>query len=239
MHFDGHTHFVTVGHGIGSADCPVPTCGREWITTFPPVVLPQWPVAEFHHNGALTTVANWRSYGPIHHDGVMYGQKAHSFRPLFSLPDQTSERFLLALRIHPDELDDLESFARHNWDLVDPTGVAGSPQAYRRFVRGSKAEIGVAKSGYVVSRCGWFSDRSACYLASGRPVVAQETGFSKWLAPGEGLLAFTNVDDAVEAIEAIRSDYHRHCRAARAIAETHFDSDRVLTRLLGAVGVTA
>jgi hypothetical protein len=110
--------------------------------------------------------------------------------------------------------------------------VAGTPDDYRRFVQGSWAELGVAKSGYVVARSGWFSDRSACYLASGRPVVAQDTGFSAYLPTGDGLLPFTTVDEAAAAVDLIKGDYDRHRRAARMLAEEHFDSGLVLGRLL-------
>src|SRR5208283_3084632 len=107
-----------------------------------------------------------------------------------------------------------------------------TPGRYRDFIQGSKAEFGIAKSGYVASRCGWFSDRSACYLASGRPVIAQQTGFSRFLPTGTGLFAFETIDDVLEALEILQTDYARHARAARDIAEEHFDSDRVLSRLL-------
>ncbi len=110
--------------------------------------------------------------------------------------------------------------------------MAGTPDAYQEFIRGSRGELGVAKSGYVLSRCGWFSDRSACYLASGRPVVAQETGWSAFIPAGEGLLAFSDTDSAAAAIESVESRYEEHARAARALAEEHLDSDRVLGRLL-------
>ena len=122
------------------------------------------------------------------------------------------------------------------WELLDPTQVAGSPAAYRRFVQSSKAEIGIAKSGYVVSECGWFSDRSLCYLASGRPVLAQETGFSRDLPVGHGLFSFESVDDAVDSLDRMEKDYAHHCWAARSLAEEHFDSDRVLSRLLRNIG---
>jgi hypothetical protein len=181
---------------------------------------------------ALTTVGNWRSYGSIERDGVHYGQRAHSLREVVELPRRTTERFELALAIHPDEHRDLEALSGNGWHLVDPAQVAGTPSAYREFVQRSKGELGVAKSGYVRSRCGWFSDRSCCYLASGRPVVAQETGFSDFVPTGEGLLAFENVDDAASAVEALRHDYARHARAAREFAEEHLDSDVVLGRLL-------
>jgi hypothetical protein len=230
--FAGHTHHVTVGQAIGDRECPVPTCGLDWLTTVQPVVLPLWPKADGTAWDAFTTVGNWRGYGSIEADGVFYGQKAHSLRAFAALPKLTDERFVLALAIHPDEHDDLETLARNGWELVDPGEVAGSPGAYRDFVRGSKAELGVAKSGYVASRCGWFSDRSACYLASGRPVVAQETGFSRFLPTGEGLFSFETEDDVLAAAGEIRCDYERQSRAARTIAEEYFDSDKVLTRLL-------
>ena len=230
--FDGHTHFVTVGTAVDTTECDVPTAGHGWLSTLPPVVLDRWPPADGIVHDALTTVGNWRSYGSLTRDGVLYGQKAHSLRGLIDLPARTDERFLLALAIHPDESADLSALAENGWQLADPADAAGTPEAYRRFVRGSRAELAVAKSGYVVSRCGWFSDRSACYLASGRPVLAQDTGFGRALPTGEGLLAFETVDEALAGIEELRSDYSRHRGAARAIAEEHLDSDGVLDRLL-------
>lgn len=238
MRFGCHTHFATVGLAIGQPECPVPTCGRAWIATPQPVVLEHWPVAEQVTLDALTTVANWRGYGSIEHAGVFYGQKAHSLRQLIDLPTITDERFLLALAIHPEETKDLDLLARNAWSLRDPQCVADTPASYRAFIQSSKAEFGFAKSGYVASHCGWFSDRSVCYLASGRPVLAQDTGFSRYLPTGEGLIAFTTGDEVLAAIEALRRDYQRHAHAARAIAEDCFDSDKVLSRLLEQVGAT-
>ncbi len=225
---DGHTHYATVGRRV-------PATGHDWIHTLPPVVLERWPVSERIEVDAFTTVANFRSYGTVENDGVRYGQKAHSLRPLLELPRLTDERFALALDIHPDE-PDLAALGEHGWELLDPRRVAGTPERYASFVRGSKAELGIAKEGYVVSRCGWFSDRSAAYLASGRPVVAQDTGFGESLPTGAGLFAFSDTDGVLAAIEALRFDYGRHARAARAIAEEHLDSGRVLSRLLREVG---
>lgn len=232
MRFDGHTHFVTVGLAVGSDGCPVPTCGRDWITTLPPVVLELWPVTQQVSHDALTTVANFRGYGSVEHGGVLYGQKVHSLRTMIDLPRRTAERLVLAMSVHPDEGQDLGMLEANGWELVDPASVVSTPDDYRRFVAGSKGEFGLAKSGYVLSRSGWFSDRSACYLASGRPVLAQDTGFSAYLPTGLGLLAFTNVDDAVEGIDRINADYATHCKQARAFAEEHLDSDAVLERLL-------
>ena len=127
-------------------------------------------------------------------------------------------------------------FTPHGWEVV-PGGLSSrTARAYQAFIQGSRAEFGVAKHGYVLTRGGWFSDRSVCYLASGRPVIAQDTGFGRWLPTGEGLFAFDTMDDVLAALEALRADYPRHARGARALAEAYFDSDRVLSRLLHEVG---
>ncbi|MEY4918809.1 MAG: hypothetical protein RL616_2722 [Verrucomicrobiota bacterium] len=237
MRFAGHTHHVTIGQNIGSADCSVPTCGLDWLKTFQPVVLEHWPVARDVRHDALTTIANWRGYGSIHFNGVDYGQKVHSLRQFISLPTLTKENFLLALAIHPDETKDLAALKANRWQLIDPVCVANTPQAYAEFIRGSKAEFGLAKSGYVNSRCGWFSDRSVCYLASGRPVIAQDCGIRNLLPTGEGLFAFDTSDDVLAAIDALNSDYTHHAKHAREIAVEVFDSDKVLKRLLELVGL--
>jgi hypothetical protein len=236
MRFAGHNRFVTVGRSIGRPGCEVPTSGLAWIPTPQPVVLEHWPVAGRITHDALTTVANWRGYGSIEHEGVFYGQKAHSLREFFSLPTLSEETFAPALSIHPEERKDLAALQDNGWRLIDPARVADTPNSYQRFIRGSKAEFGIAKSGYVVARCGWFSDRSACYLASGRPVIAQETGFSRFLPTGEGLFAFETIDEVMASIEEMNHDYERHARAARALADEYFDSDKVLTRLLQHLG---
>ncbi len=238
MRFGGHTHFVTVGREIGHPGCDVPTCGLDWRPTWQPIVLEHWPRADAPPAlDAWTTVGNWRGYGSVWHDGVRYGQKAHSMRPFFPLPTLTSERFAPALAVHPDERADLDALRSNRWELLDPAVVAASPADDASFVRDSRGEFTVAKSGYVLSRCGWFSDRSVCYLASGRPVIAQETGFGPSLPLGEGLFAFTTLADAAAALDAVRTDYGRSARAARAIAHEVFDSDRVLPRLLQSVGI--
>jgi hypothetical protein len=218
---DRHTHFATVGLRLGAADCPIPTLGRSWIPTLPPVALSRWPAAA-GAGEAWTSVGNWRSYGSPSHAGVLYGQRAHSLRA----------RFQLALGIDPDERTDLEALARNGWRLVDPLAVAGTPSRYAAFVRASRAELGVAKQGYVASRSGWFSDRSACYLASGRPVVAQDTGFGAWLPTGAGLLAFDDLAAAAAAVEAVEGDLDRHRRAARELAAEHLAAATVLPALL-------
>lgn len=237
MRFAGHTHFVTIGQNIGEPDCMVPTCGLRWLKTFQPIVLEHWPVAHDIAYDGLTTVGNWRGYGSIEHQGVFYGQKAHSLRQFIALPTLTREKFMPALAIHPDEKKDLAALATNRWQLLDPMQVANTPGKYQKFIQQSKAELGIAKSGYVVSNCGWFSDRSICYLASGRPVIAQETGFSRHLPTGQGLLAFNEQQEVLSAIEELRRDYARHSSRARAIAETCFDSDIVLRQFLEKLGL--
>lgn len=236
MNFGDHTHFVTVGQAIGQADCPVPTCGLPWIPTFQPVALRYWPVAQHITYDALTTVGHWRSYGSITYEGVFYGQKAHAFRRFVTLPARTQETLALALAIHPGETEDVTALVQNGWRLLDPSQLTLSPSTYQRFIQESKGEVGIAKSGYVDARCGWFSDRSVCYLASGRPVIAAETGFSQFLPVGEGLLPFATDDEFVARVDTLNDDYPRHARAARGIAEEYFDSAKVLTRVLERTG---
>ncbi|MCU1363890.1 MAG: hypothetical protein JWM55_1718 [Acidimicrobiaceae bacterium] len=233
MGFSGHDRFVTVGPALGTAACTVPTCGLTWTATLPPVVLRAWPALDDAPIYGVTTVANWRSYGSITHQGVHFGQKAHSLRHLLDLPRRVpGVVFEPALAIDPGEVRDVEGLIARGWRLLDPAYVTAGPDEYREFVQQSRAEIGVAKSGYVTSRCGWFSDRSACYLASGRPVVAQDTGWRDYLPAGEGLLAFDDVAEAGDGLVEILGNYRRHAKAAREIACEIFDSRRVLSALL-------
>jgi glycosyltransferase involved in cell wall biosynthesis len=224
-----HTHHLTVGLRLRRTGIALE---HDWMETLPPVVLEDWPPAQEVEWDAFTTVANWRSYGSVQFDGAFYGQKAHAIRRLLDLPRLTSTSLLPALSIHPDEQADLKALERHGWQLADPAKVAGTPQTYRRFLAGSKAELGLAKAGYVDSRCGWFSDRSACYLACGRPVVAHDTGIAESLPVGEGLLVFSSAEEAARKIERVCADYEHHRLAARQLAEARLDSDLVLTRLL-------
>ena len=237
MRLDAHTDHVTIGPALVQSG--LPTLGRRWLTTLQPVVLSAWPEmdAESVGHDAFTTVANWRGYGSVTVNGTFYGQKAHSFRAYRELPLRSGAPFLIALSIHPDEQRDISSLRDCGWRLLEPRGVVATPEAFQRFVQASRAEIAMAKSGYAVTPTGWFSDRSICYLASGRPVVAQDTGIGAFVPTGCGLVCFGDMDEAVEAVRAVRSDYRRHARRARAIAREHFDSRRVLTRLLDALGI--
>jgi hypothetical protein len=235
--FRGHDAYVTVGENIGSPGCTIPTCGLEWITTPQPVVLDLWP-AQTDGGEHFTSVASWRGpFGPIEYEGKTYGLRVHEFRKFVELPSLSRQSFEVALDIDRAEVDDLALLRANGWALADPSTVAGDPWAYRRYVQRSKAELMIAKNMYVESRSGWFSDRSICYLASGKPVLAQETGFTRLYPTGEGLLAFATLDEALAGAEEIAREYERHSRAARALAEERFDSRRVLGHLLERLGV--
>jgi len=162
----------------------------------------------------------------------------HEFRRFLDLPARTGKCFELALDIHPADADDIERLHRSGFELVDPRQVAGDPWRYRSYIQKSRAELQVAKQLYVATRSGWISDRSLCYLASGRPVITQDTGLGGLYPVGRGLLTFTNLEEAAEAVEQVEADYEGHTRAARLLAEECFGSDRVLTALLRQLDVT-
>ena len=234
---DHHDH-VTIGEHIGEADCDVPTCGLSWITTPQPIVLSHWPATFGDSCDRITSIMSWRgAYGPVEFQGQTYGLRVHEFRRFLQLPTLTDQRFQLALNIHPDDFKDLDRLEKHHWELVDPIELAGNPWAYRTFIQGSAAELMIAKNMYVDTRSGWFSDRSICYLASGKPVVAQDTGLDSLYPTGEGLLLFSTPEEAVDAVKELQADYPRHARAARAIAEDYFESSKVLGALLQKLGV--
>jgi hypothetical protein len=235
--FHGHDDVVTIAENIGEPFCTIPTCGLDWITTRQPVVLSQWPASRVARS-CFTTIASWRGmYSPLVQDGRRYGLRVHEFRRFIELPRMSRQRFELALAIAPEERDDLRLLNTNGWRLADPATIAGDPWAYRRYVQSSLAEFTVAKGMYVQSRSGWFSDRSICYLASGKPVVAQDTGLDGVYPAGHGLLTFKEPDDARAAVEEVGGNYRRHARAARELAEDCFDSDKVLGRLLAKLGV--
>lgn len=237
--FAGHDAFVTIGERIGQPSCKIPTNDLDWITTPQPVVLAEWPPQPpAAADGAFTSVASWRGpFAPIEYEGVTYGLRVHEFRRFADLPARTPARLEVALDIHPDEAPDLDLLRTHGWHLADPAVEAADPWAYREYVQRSRGELMIAKQMYVASRSGWLSDRSICYLASARPVVAQDTGISELYPVGEGLLCFDDPEGAAAALEEVSAHYERHSRAARALAEEHFDSSVVIARILRALGV--
>jgi hypothetical protein len=235
--FLGHDAYVTVGEGIGGADSKIPTGGIDWITTPQPVVLEHWP-AQHDRGRGFTSVGSWRGpFGPIEYQGVTYGLRVHEFRKFADLPGLVTQPLEIALDIDEADARDVELLRARGWNLREPREIAADPWRYRQYLQGSSAEFMVAKNMYVDSRSGWFSDRSICYLASGRPVLAQDTGFSNYYPLGRGLVAFTTLEEAVEGVEQIAADYDAQSRGARELAEEHFESNRVLGRLLQKLGI--
>ncbi|MBI2821058.1 MAG: hypothetical protein HYX74_02425 [Acidobacteria bacterium] len=235
--FAGHDTCVTIGENIGRPGCTIPTCRLQWIATPQPVVLDHWKPYPAVGDRWFTSVATWRgTYGPIHYSGKTYGLRVHEFRKFVLVPRLSGLPFQMALDIDPAEVGDLALLAGNGWELQDPGSVAGDPWAYRSYIRDSRAEFAVAKNLYVETQSGWLSDRSICYLASGKPVLVQDTGIQGSYPTGEGLLLFSTLEEALAGVDDIAHDYARHARAARALAEEYFDSDKVLSRLVHKLG---
>ncbi len=235
---DGHTHHFTFGENVGTEGCRVPACGFHWRPTRQPVCLDHWPATPPAAGpAAYTTLMNWSATAPLRHDGETWGQKDRSFLKYLTLPE-TVPGIALAVAVAQTSGPPFPSGTarRHGWRVPSPEACAGDWRAYRAFLRESRGEWSVAKETYVKARTGWFSGRSACYLASGRPVAAQDTGWSRHLPTGEGLFAFATPDEARDALRRLEAEPGRHARAARRIAEEFFDSRRVLSDLLTALG---
>jgi hypothetical protein len=225
-----HTAFFTFAENVGRPECGVPADGLPWQPTRHPIWLEGWPATPRPARTArFTTVMQWESYPGVEHDGTSYGTKADSFGPYLDLPRAVRGELELTIGGSAAPVQLLRS---HGWEVRDSMETVPDPWAYRAYVQGSAAELAVAKHAYVVGRTGWFSERSASYLASGRPVVAQDTGFSTWLPPGEGVVSFSNHGEAAAAVEDVLGRYERHAAAAHELAGTYFDSRPVLASLV-------
>jgi hypothetical protein len=236
-----HDFYFSVGENIGQPFCEVPSGGVHWRRVRQPVVLDDWPVTPCAQAPLrFTTIASWRGpLGRVAHGSTTYGVKAHEFRKFMTLPTLSPPSFEVALDVDPADSSDVDKLRANGWHVVDPKCAVPDPASFRRYVQHSGAEFSVAQGIYVETQSGWFSDRTVRYLASGKPAVVQETGWSRNYPSGQGLLSFTTVAEAVEATSQIASDYATHSRAARVIAEEFFDSDKVLTKLLKTVGACA
>ena len=228
---DHDSHF-TFGLSVGTPTCPVPTDGIAWKPTVQPIALDQWPVSDPPSAAPWTTVMNWASYRPKIWKGRPYGQKDLEFEKFTALPRLTRQKLNIAMGLGVDGKRPAEKLRALGWDLVEPQEVVPDHPTYREFLRGSFGEWSVAKHGYVHGETGWFSCRSACYLALGRPVVVQETGWSRHLPSGQGALAFHTPEEAAAAMDEVAADYGSHARAARRLAVDFFDSKKVCTELL-------
>ncbi len=231
MDLSKHNLFFTVGLNVGQPDFPIPLRGIDWQTFTPPVALEYWPVQTDATAPNFTTIGQWRGQYAVWNN-EMYGPKSDEFLKLVELPGKTSQSIELALLISELEVNDLPALRKNGWQIVNPHEVAGGRDGFRAYIQKSRAEFSVAKHGYVKTRSGWLSDRTVCYLASGRPALVQETGMSKHLPTGKGLVTFSTIDEALRGIESINADYPGNCAAARKLAEDKLSAPKILQSIL-------
>ncbi len=231
-----HDLYFTIGEMGGTPSAPVPDCGLDWVRIRPAVCLELWPYAYDPRCELFTTVTDWWSgYASEIVDGreVLYdNNKRVSFLAFAELPLLTSQPLELAVYMAADDTEDRRTMERHGWRLRHSLEVSTTPEMYRSYIQRSRGEISCVKPSYVKLQNGWISDRSLCYLASGKPVVVQRTGLSSYLPSGEGILQFSSPAEAADALAAVNADYQRHCRSAREIAETYFDARRTTEKIL-------
>jgi hypothetical protein len=235
-YLDAHTHFFTYGENVGGPGWIVPLCGVEWKPTRPPVVMDLWLFDE-RRPECWTTIATWENKGKnIEFESETYVWSKHvNFLRFLDVPRRAGGCFRMAM-LPPTEAVEQEVRGA-GWELTDPRPVSAGMDEYAEFIRGSRGEFTVAKDIYVRPNSGWFSDRSVCYLASGRPVVTMATGASRFYPAGQGFLEYSTVDEAVGAIETVAGDYPRHARAARELAGEYFGSGNVLRALAETAGI--
>jgi len=230
MRLRGHDLYLTVGLNLGEPSCPLPTGGVRWEKSLWPIVLSEWATDE-SPGPAFTTVASWRDYSWVEYRGVWYAQKAEAFKAVLELPRRVSMPIEVCLSI-ADSDPELPALRANGWQVVSPRERVGDPDSYRRYIHGSRGEFSPVRPICSLGQSGWFSDRSGCYLAAGRPVVMEDTGLGRHVPTGVGLLTYTDVESAIGCLEAVQLDYARHARAAKEFAREYLDSDRVLSRIL-------
>ena len=233
-----HDTLFTFGENLGASDCDVPLGKFHWLPTRQPVALDLWdnphpPAAE----GAYNTITTWHNSGKdiLWRDGMWYWTKDREFEKFIELPRlRPGQKFELAAGVDEGVKRMLNN---HGWRQVHSIQMSTDANVYRDYVRSARGEFTVARDQYVRPKTGWFSDRSACYLAAGRPVITQETGFSKFLPTGQGLFGFKTMNDILHALDSIESDYEGHCRAAREIAGEFFAAEKVVGSLMSRAGL--
>ena len=231
LNFGAHDIFFSVGLNIGTPYTSIPDCGLEWHHTLPPVVLEYWP---FHIDTSckrFTTIASPVTYGDLHYQGEWYRAKQQEFERFAELPRRSGQEFEIALTGYRTREASLQRLKDSGWFFGDASQIADTSD-YQHYIARSRAEIGFAQNAYIKGRSGWFSDRWSHYLASGKPVLAQSTGFERWVPAERGLLSFNSLEEAVEGVSRINQDYRAHCQAAREFAEEYLDHRKVLPRML-------
>lgn len=234
---DAHHTLFSFGENLGAPDCHVPVGKYKWLPTRQPVVIDFWPVLPPNAKSAFNTITTWRNRGKdIEFEGdIWYWTKDREFLKFIEIPQKRPQiGFELATAVD-DEIKSL--LKRHGWLLTDALSISAQVPHYRQYIQNSRGEFTVARDQYTRPNTGWFSDRSACYLAAGRPVITQETGFSKFLPTGKGLFAFTTTDDILTAVDLIESDYLGNSQAAREIAAEYFGAEKVIGSLMERAGL--
>jgi len=221
--FAAHDALFTFALNIGAPGCTIPETPFRWQTTIQPLVLDFWPVVPLPPKAPYTTILSWRV-----EKIAMSDSKGPEILRLADVPAKSGQRIVLAIAGQAP----VDLLNAKGWQTTDAVAVSIDAETYRTFIQGSRAELGFAKSMYVQTRSGWFSDRTECYLASGRPTVARDTGFGDYIPCGEGLFAFTGEEDLLAAMAAIESDYEHHSSRARMIAAEYFSAEKVLRSLL-------
>lgn len=227
-----HHVYFTIGETVGTPGARFPDCGIEWHHVPPPVYLPNWPIARASDTAPYTTVTNWWGEFEVVDGEMINNEKRTSFLEYLELPSRTEARLELAIYHEPGNPSDIPLLEEHGWAARPAFEVSSTPDDYRRYIQQSRGEFSCAKESCMYFKNAWISDRTICYLASGKPAVVQHTGESRFLPDAEGLFRFRNLDEAAAHLRSAEADYERHARAARELVEEHFDAEKVADKLL-------
>ena len=229
---ENHDVYFTVGANIGTKRSQIPDCGKSWHYLPRILDIEHWPYTYDSNSKNFTTIANWAGYGELRYAGKTFKPKYSEFLRFAELPGRVRQSLEVSLKNYDPDDPRIKKLVENGWLIQNATERLDTLEKYRQYIATSRAEIGIAQNAYIEGHSGWFSDRSAHYLASGKPVLAQGTGFEDHLPTGEGLIAFNNLEEASRGVEEINSNYERHCRSARALAEENFDYRKVLPEML-------
>lgn len=227
-----HHVYFTIGETVGTPEARFPDAGLVWHHTPPPVFLPAWPVLPADPAAPYTTVSHWWDEWLVV-DGVAFdNSKRAGFAPFLDLPPRARSPLELALDLPPDDGGERAELRRRGWRVAEAWQACGTPDLYRRYIQRSRGELSCTKPSCLVLANAWVSDRTLCYLASGRPAIVQHTGASRLLPDADGLFRFRTLDEALAALEAVEGDHEAQSRRARELVEVHFDAERVVTGVL-------
>lgn len=232
LNISPHDTYFTIGETVGKPEAPFPDCGLRWHYTPPPLFLPAWSPAASESAAPYTTVTNWWEGWVVFRQESYVNSKRAGFLPYLDLPGRISRPLELAIHLGTGDLNERTMLEQHGWRVRDTTMVASTPWDYQNYIRNSYGEFSCAKPSCVRLQNAWISDRTLSYLASGKPAVVQQTGRSRFLPDCSGLFRFRDIDEAVAHLETVATDYERHCKLARRLAEDYFDGRQLVGRVL-------